>query len=144
MTPEAWQAISAIIGTIGTVTSAVAVALITSQRRQVKRGADAAVAARNEATAARDNTVPISNGFAHRTTETLATLDRRSRANEARLVWVTDALGQHLTMHGAADVLRSGGRAQVPSRWWPPNVDESTLFDFGDLTQPPGDDEQQP
>lgn len=119
MTPEAWQAISAIIGTVGTVTSAVAVALITSQRRQVKRGADAAEAARDEATAAKDNTAPISNGFARKTTETLAALDRHSKAHEARLTWLTDALGQHLTMHGAAEVLRSNGRTPMPSHWWP-------------------------
>jgi hypothetical protein len=101
MVPEAWQAVSAIIGTIGAATSAVAVALITSQRGQVKRGADAAEAARDEASAAKTNTEPISNGFARRTTETLAELSRRSEAHEARLTWLTDALGQHLTMHGA-------------------------------------------
>lgn len=101
MTPEAWQAISAIVGTFGAATSAVAVALITSQRGQVRRSADAAEAARDEASAAKTNTVPISDGFARRTTETLAELSRRSEAHEARLTWLTDALGQHLTMHGA-------------------------------------------
>jgi len=136
MTPEAWQAISAIISTIGAATSAVAVALITSQRGQVKRSADAAEAARDEATAAKDNTAPISNGFARKTTETLAILDRRSKAHEARLTWLTDALGQHLTMHGAAEILRSNGRVPEPSHWWPPDEDESILFGFGDLTPP--------
>jgi len=138
MTPEAWQAISAIVGTIGAVTSAVAVALITGQRGQVKRSADAAEAARDEATAAKDNTAPISNGFARRTTEVLASLDRRSKAHEARLTWLTDALGQHLTMHGAAEILRSNGRAPMPSHWWPQadDANEAALFGFGDLTPP--------
>jgi hypothetical protein len=142
MTPEAWQAISAIVGTVGAVTSAVAVALITSQRGQVKRSADAAEAARDEATAAKDNTAPISNGFARKTTETLASLDRRSRAHEARLTWLTDALGQHLTMHGAADVLRRNGRTPMPSQWWPQTDDanDAALFGFGDAPSPPGAD----
>lgn len=137
MTPEAWQAVTAIIGTIGAVTSAVAVALITRQRGEVKRSADAAEAARDEATAAKTNTAPMSNGFAKRTTESLAELRRSSRAHEARLTWLTDALGQHLTMHGAVEVVRSGGRTPMPSAWWPPDAEEGVEYGEGDLTPPP-------
>ena len=117
MTPEAWQVVTDVITTIGAVTSAVAVALITRQRGEVRRGAAAAEAARDEATT-------VNNGFAKNTAETLAVLDRRSRANEARLAWVTDALGQHLTMHGAVKAIHEHGRAPTPSQWWPPDDDD--------------------
>lgn len=136
MTPEAWQAVTAIIGTIGAVTSAVAVALITRQRGEVKRSADAAEAARDEATAANSNTVPISNGFAKNTTESLAVLRKASLAHEARLTWLTDALGQHLTMHGAVEVIRKHGRVPMPSAWWPPDAEKGAGAGEGDLTSP--------
>lgn len=144
MTPEVWQAITAIIGTIGAVTSSIAVALITRQRGEVKRSADAAEAARDEATAAKTNTAPISNGFARRMTETLAELSQRSKAHEQRLTWLTDALGQHLTMHGAVSVIRTSGRMPMPSKWWPPDaVEEGVESGYGDLT-PPGDGQDDP
>jgi hypothetical protein len=129
VTPEAWQALAAIVGTVGTATSAIAVAMLTRTRRDAKRGAEAA-----ESAAA--NTEPISDGFAKRTTETLADLGRRSRAHEARLTWITDALGQHLTLHHADDLRRNGMRAAPPSSWWPPGGEEAAdmLFGFGDLS----------
>ena len=141
MTPEAWHSVSAIIGTIGAVTSAVAVALITGQRGEVKRSAVAAEAARDEATAAKTNTAPMSNGFARRTTATLDELARRSRAHEQRLTWLTDALGQHLTVHGAVDIIRTKGRPPFPSRWWPPDPEEGIETGYGDpaVQDEPGD-----
>jgi hypothetical protein len=119
VSPEAWQAVAAIVGTLGAVTSAIAVALIGTTRAEAKRATTAAEAAR-------DNTVPISNGFARSTTATLDELARRSRAHEARLTWLTDALGQHLTVHH-----HTGGR--VP-RWTPPDGDGSIMFGYGDLS----------
>jgi hypothetical protein len=103
MTPEAWQAISAIVGTVGAVTSAVAVALITSQRGQVKRSADAAEAARDEATAAKANTEPISNGFADSMVQSFAELTKRSKRHEQQLAALTDSLGRHLVEHRQTD-----------------------------------------
>lgn len=120
MSPEAWQAIAAIVGTLGAVTSAIAVAMISKTKGEARRSADAAEQAR-------DNTVPISNGFARSTTATLDELARRSRAHDARLTWLTDALGQHLTVHHHAD-----GR-RVP-RWTPPDGEEPIMFGYGDLS----------
>lgn len=143
MTPEAWQTVTAIITTFGAVTSAIAVALITGQRGEVKRSADAAEAARDEATVANSNTASISNGFARNTTESLAALRRASIAHEARLAWLTDALGQHLTMHGAVEIIRRHDRAPIPSAWWPPDVEGDVRVGEGDLT-PPSDPRDDP
>jgi hypothetical protein len=117
--PEAWQALATIVGTIGTATSAVAVAMISRTKAEARKATEAAEQAR-------DNSAPTANGFARRTTAALEELARRSRAHEQRLTWMTDALGQHLTVHHGQPVRRHA---------WPPQDPDGddVLFGFGDL-----------
>lgn len=137
MEPEAWQAIAAIAGTVGATVSAIAVAMISRTKTEARKATEAA-------RQARDNTKPISNGYARKTTAALEELARRSRAHEARLTWLTDALGQHLTLHHVDDSAARRDRQPPrqpprqrqgqPGAWWPPDADAGVLFGFGDLT----------
>lgn len=94
MSAEVLQAVTAIVGTVCALISAISVALIQRTRNDARTGREAAEAAR-------DNTVPISNGFARQTSETLAELVRWTKTAEIRLEWVTTQIARHLAAHAA-------------------------------------------
>lgn len=92
MTPEAWQAISAIVGVLGTTTSAITVAMITRTRRDARRGAEAAETAAS-------NTESVSNGFTGTMMEKLGEISLRQKRQDAKIEAIMDTLGQHLIAH---------------------------------------------
>lgn len=107
MTPDAWQAISAIVGVLGTAASTIAVAMITRTRRDARRGAEAAETAAS-------NTEAVSNGFTRTMVEALADISTQQKRQEATISALIDTLGQHLVAHGAND--RIDGRQDTD---WP-------------------------
>lgn len=125
MTPEAWQAISAIVASVGAVVSAIGVAIISRTKSEARQGREAAEQAR-------DNTVPISNGFARTTSTQLATLVTASSRHDQTLEWVTTTLGRHLAAHSVGTLCPLGhgtGFAGPPPPGhegeWPPPTGEA-------------------
>lgn len=114
MTPEAWAAIGSVAVATVTAASTVIVAIVgVRQREDLRRGREAAEKAA-------DQTVNISNGFAEKTTSTLADVAEQTRANSHTLSWVVHALTDHLELHAKAterarrEAEREGGDDDSP------------------------------
>lgn len=104
MPPEAWTAIGVIVSAISAAVSAVLVAVVTRTNAKVE-------AAKTAAESARDNTVPVANGFARNTTDALKAIRDQQGEHGAMLGWLKDALIRHLDEHA--------GPGQYRQQHWP-------------------------
>ena len=113
MSPAAWQAISAVVATVGTVIGSVAVAMIGSVHRTARQARDSSRQARDNSRQARDNTSGLdvdADGDGGRTlAEILAELQRRSRHTDRTVQAMMDTLGRHLVEHERADEIDPEG-----------------------------------
>lgn len=100
MSAEAWTAIGVIVSALSAGASAVVVAMLARTNRKVDSAGAAAVEAR-------DNTVPVSNGFASRTETSLEGI-------AASLEFVREALVRHLDEHAQDDIDHPQGAPAAP------------------------------
>ena len=103
LSPEAWSAVAAIVGSISAALSAVAIARTNATKSDVGKASRQAAAANDAAIEARDLSRPTGNGYADesraawkRIEKQLADLSQRQIRTNA---WLTKHLADHARAH---------------------------------------------
>lgn len=104
MTPEAWSAAAAIVGSLSLAVSGVVIARVNAAHKT-------AAEARDEATQAKDFAQPTGNGYADRTIRALARIEEQQAAMSAAIRDVAERqartngwLTRHLSDHAQNDI----------------------------------------